>query len=121
MFKWNFHILLHRYNNIGIRHTLCYYGTVKAIHWNREKNRKLIEERGVSFEMVARYIENEEILDIYDHPDKTRYPNQRIFVIAIEKYIYLVPFIETEEEVFLKTLFPSRKATRDYLGEGHEG
>jgi uncharacterized DUF497 family protein len=90
---------------------------VKVINWNQEKNRELIEKRKVSFETVSRYIESEEIIDIYTHPNKKRYPNQRIFVIKIENYIYLVPFIETETEIVLKTIFPSRKATKEYLEE----
>ncbi len=90
---------------------------MKVINWNEEKNRELIEKRKVSFETVSRYIESEEIIDIYTHPNKKRYPNQRIFVIKIEDYIYLVPFIETETEIVLKTIFPSRKATKEYLEE----
>ena len=90
---------------------------MKVINWNEEKNRELIEKRKVSFETVSRYIESEEIIDIYTHPNKKRYPNQRIFVIKIENYIYLVPFIETETEIVLKTIFPSRKATKEYLEE----
>ena len=75
-----------------------------------------MEERGVCFEDVVLKIEMGEILDILDHPNKERYPGQRIFVVEIEGYAYLVPFVETEEEVFLKTVIPSRKATKKYLG-----
>ncbi len=96
---------------------MYYYCFVKGINWNQDKNRKLVEERGISFEIVARYIEDKNIPDIYEHPDRERYPNQRIFVINIADYIYLVPFTETEEEIFLKTIFPSRKATKRYLGD----
>ena len=90
---------------------------MKVINWNQEKNRELIEKRKVSFETVSRYIESEEIIDVYTHPNKEKFPNQRIFMIKIENYIYLVPFIETETEIFLKTIFPSRKATKEYLEE----
>ena len=58
-----------------------------------------------------------DILDTVDHPNQERYPEQQIHVIAIEEYVYLVPFLESEEEVFLRTIIPSRKATKSYLGE----
>lgn len=89
---------------------------MKNINWNQEKNRYLIVERGISFEVVVSYIENEEIIDIIDHSNRQKYEGQKIFVIAIEGYVYLVPFAETENELFLKTIIPSRKATRKYLG-----
>ncbi len=89
---------------------------MKSINWNQEKNRHLIVERGISFEVVVSYIEKEEIIDIVDHPNRKQYADQKIFVIAIEDYVYMVPFVETENELFLKTIIPSRKATRDYLG-----
>ena len=59
-------------------------------------------------------------LDIYDHPNQERYPKQKISVIAVEGYAYLVPFIENNEEIFLITIISSRKATRQYLGESNE-
>ncbi len=89
---------------------------MKSFNWNQEKNRHLIAKRGISFEVVVSYIENEEIIDIVDHPNREKYAGQKIFVIAIEGYVYMVPFVETENELFLKTIIPSRKATRDYLG-----
>jgi len=70
--------------------------------------------RGVCFEDVVFHMQAGDILDTLDHPNQERYPNQQIHVIAIEDYIYLVPFIESEEEVFLKTIIPSRKATKEY-------
>lgn len=75
----------------------------------------MIEERDISFEVVARYIENEDVLDIFAHPNTAKYPNQRIFAINIENYVYLVPFVETDNEIFLKTIFPSKKATKLFL------
>ena len=87
----------------------------KPFAWNEEKNLKLKEERGVCFEDVVLKIETGEILDLLEHPNKKRYPNQRIFVVEIHGYAYLVPFVETEQEVFLKTIIPSRKATKKYL------
>jgi uncharacterized DUF497 family protein len=83
--------------------------------WNSEKNAQLIRERGISFERVIYHIERDEILDVIEHPDSSKYPNQRLFILNIGNYAYLVPFIETESEIFLKTIIPSRKATRKYL------
>ena len=88
---------------------------MKKITWNSEKNKKLIKERGISFEIVVYFIENGQILDDFDHPNKKKYGNQNIFVVNINNYAYLVPYIETNEEIFLKTIIPSRKATRKYL------
>ena len=95
---------------------------MKYFNWNNEKSRKLKRERGISFEEVVFYIEKGHILDIFEHPDKKRYSNQKIFAVKIEKYVYLVPFVENDKEVFLKTIIPSRKATRHYLkGEDNNG
>ena len=84
--------------------------------WNSEKNAQLVKNRGISFERVIYHIERNEILDIIRHPNSSKYPNQRMFILEISNYAYLVPFVETDSEVFLKTIIPSRKATRKYLG-----
>jgi uncharacterized DUF497 family protein len=89
---------------------------VKPISWNPEKNALLQAERGVSFEDVVFHIMVGDILDTVDHPNQQRYPGQQIHVVAIEGYVYLIPFVESEEEVFLKTIIPSRKATQAYRG-----
>jgi uncharacterized DUF497 family protein len=89
---------------------------MKPIAWNSEKNSALIAERCVSFEDVVFHIMAGDILDTFEHPNQRRYPGQQIHVVAIEGYAYLVPFIESEEEVFLKTVIPSRKATKFYPG-----
>ncbi len=83
--------------------------------WNSEKNAQLIREQGISFERVIFHIKRDEILDVIKHPNPSRYPNQRMFILDIGNYAYLVPFVETETEIFLKTIIPSRKATRKYL------
>ena len=88
---------------------------IKTFRWSGEKNRRLKEERGVSFEDVVLKIENGDILDILEHPNQRKYPGQRMLVVELEGYAYLVPFVETEDEVFLKTIIPSRKATKYYL------
>ena len=91
---------------------------MKPISWNAEKNALLMAERGISFEDVVFHLMAGDILDTVDHPNQERYPGQQIHVIAIEEYVYLVSFMESDEEVFLKTIIPSRKATKSYLGEG---
>ena len=89
---------------------------MKYFSWNPEKNIALIRERGISFEEIVFHIEKGDVLDLLEHPNHERYPNQRVFVVDVEGYAYVVPFVEDEVEVFLKTIIPSRKATRDYLG-----
>ena len=89
---------------------------MKPITWNPDKNSLLKQERGVSFEDVVFHIMAGDILDTVDHPNQERYPGQKIHVVAIEDYVYLVPFVESDEEVFLKTIIPSRKATKTLRG-----
>jgi len=88
---------------------------VKPITWNPRKNRVLQAERNIAFEDVVFHISAGAILDSFEHPDQERYPGQQVHVIEIEGYAYLVPFIESEDEIFLKTIIPSRKATQTYL------
>lgn len=88
--------------------------------WDSQKNEKLKVERGISFEQVVMHIERGDVLDLVEHPDQEKYPGQQIIVIEINEYAYLVPFVESSEGQFLKTIFPSRKATRDYLGGKYE-
>ena len=95
---------------------------MKPYHWNSIKNQQLVKERGVSFEEVLFCIENGQLLDITGHHNRQKYKDQNMFVIQIKGYAYLVPFVETEDAIFLKTIIPSRKATRKYLlkDEGEE-
>lgn len=88
---------------------------MKHFDWDIEKNLKLKIERGVSFDEAVSILESEGPLDVIDHPNKDKYPNQKMYVIEIEEYVYLVPFVEDEEKKFLKTIFPSRKMTKKYL------
>ena len=76
------------------------------------------KERNVSFEEVIFHIEHGGLLDDIVHPNASAYPNQRIFIVGIRDYVYLVPYVESEDEVFLKTIIPSRKFTRLYPGGG---
>jgi len=92
---------------------------VKPVNWNTEKNIRLKAERGVSFEEVLSTMSSGGLLAVLDHPNTDQYPGQRMFVVRIRGYAYLVPFVETKQEVFLKTIVPSRKATRIYLDEEH--
>jgi len=89
---------------------------MKRISWDPEKNRKLIEERGISFEDVVFCLQSGGLLDDVTHPNTEKYPHQRVLVVAIEEYAYLIPYVEDEQEIFLKTVIPSRKATNQYLG-----
>ena len=83
--------------------------------WNLEKNRQLAENRGVSFERVLSAIERGDLVDVLEHPNQERYPGQRIYVVDIAQYLYLVPFVTSADGTrFLKTIIPSRKATRDH-------
>lgn len=89
---------------------------MKAIAWSPQKNEILKSERGVSFEDIVFHIYAGDIIETFDHPDQEKYPGQKIHAIAIEDYVYLVPFVESDDEVFLKTIIPSRKATKQYRG-----
>jgi uncharacterized DUF497 family protein len=93
---------------------------MKHYTWNPEKNALLKKERGVGFEDVVFHIEAGDEVDVLEHPNKERYPNQKISVVLIEGYAYLVPFIESETEMFLKTIIPSRKALKRYAGGSNE-
>ncbi|MFN5882618.1 MAG: BrnT family toxin [Burkholderiales bacterium] len=86
----------------------------KTYNWNAEKNQMLIQERGISFERVLFEISMGNEVAVVMHPNQERYPGQMISVVAVDDYIYLVPFVETESEIFLKTIIPSRKATRQF-------
>jgi len=88
---------------------------MKPFRWNHDKNEALKTERSISFEEMALAIEANGLLDILRHPNPDKYPNQSVFVGALEGYIYLVPYVEEPNYYFLKTVIPSRKATRDYL------
>ena len=71
----------------------------------------------MSFEDVVFYLQQGALIDDIEHPNSSKYPNQRIFVLNIDDYVYLVPYVEDRNEIYLKTVIPSRKATKQYLGE----
>jgi len=89
---------------------------MEHINWNSEKSLMLKESRGICFEDIVFNIAKGDILDDYQHPNQQRYPDQRIMVISINNYAYLVSYIENEDEIFLKTIIPSRNATEKYIG-----
>jgi len=88
--------------------------------WSAEKNQKLIKERGISFEVIVSHIEAGSLIAIV--AGKGKYKHQKQFVIDVNRYIYIVPFVEEGERIFLKTIIPSRKMTKEYLfgGDTHE-
>ena len=91
---------------------------MKPFRWSREKNDSLKAARGVCFESIVVAIESGGLLDVLAHPNRVNYARQRVLVVAHDSYVYLVPFVEEEDYFFLKTIIPSRKATRDYLKLG---
>ncbi|WKZ68448.1 MAG: DUF4258 domain-containing protein [Melioribacteraceae bacterium] len=93
---------------------------MKYYDWNEEKNNILKETRNISFEEIVLAISNGKILDILDHPDKEKYPNQKMFIIEVGNYAYVVPFVEDDKKYFMKTIYPSREATKQYLNEGED-
>ena len=91
---------------------------MKYFDWNQEKNEQLMVRRDVSFEDVIIALDEGQIVNIIKHPNQVKYPRQKIFIININEYCYLVPFVETEDKIFLKTIIPDRKATKKYLKKG---
>lgn len=91
---------------------------MKPFRWNSDKNAELQADRGITFEQVVVAIEAGGLVDVLAHPNPKKYPNQRILVVTWDGYAYLVPYVEEEEHFFLKTVIPSRKATRDFLKTG---
>ena len=99
---------------------MSYIFQMKIINWNREKNDWLRKNRGICFEDILFYLDNNYLIDDVEHPNQSKYSGQRMMVLNILEYIYLVPYVESEDEIFLKTIIPSRKATKDYLENKNE-
>ena len=85
--------------------------------WNPDKNEWLKKNRNISFEQIIFHLSQGEVWRVAEHPDQEKYPGQRIYFVVVEKYVYLVPHIMQKDSIFLKTIIPSRKATKDYLKE----
>ena len=87
----------------------------KPFRWDPDKNEQLIQERGVSFEQITIAVENGDLIQIVQHPNVEKYPRQKIMIVGIDGYAFLIPFVEEIDYLFLKTIIPSRKATRDFI------
>ena len=88
---------------------------MKPFRWDPEKNERLKVARDISFEGIVLAIEAGGLKDVLVHPNQKRYPGQLVLVVCYREYVYLVPSVEEDAYYFLKTIIPSRKATRDYL------
>lgn len=91
---------------------------MKPFRWAADKNEALKSARGVSFENVVVAVEADGLLDVMVHPNTSKYPHQKVLLVSFDSYVYLVPCVEEADHFFLKTVIPSRKATRDYLKQG---
>lgn len=89
---------------------------MKQFNWNSDKNKQLQQQRGISFEDIITSIQQGNLLDVIKHYNSDKYSHQKIFIVKLNNYIYLVPFVESDLEIFLKTIIPSRKMTKKYLG-----
>lgn len=81
--------------------------------WNEDKNRSLKEDRGISFDEIVRIVESGGLVSDVPHPDRAKYPGQRVMYVDVSGYIYIVPYVQDGEKLFLKTIYPSRKATKE--------
>ena len=100
---------------------MCAYNahmkSAKIYNWSSDKNQLLIKERGISFERIVFEIGSGNELDVLEHPNQQKYPEQKILMVQVDDYVYAVPFVESDTEIFLKTIIPSRKATKLYRSE----
>lgn len=93
---------------------------MKYFDWSEEKNKLLLETRKISFEEIILAISSGKLLDVVEHPNKNKYPNQKMLIVEVKNYAYIVPLVEDNEKYFLKTIYPSREATKQYLSKGEE-
>lgn len=101
---------------------MYYILNMKLFDWNKEKNELLKKERNISFEEIIYAINNDCVLEVKNHPNQDKYPNQKIYVVYYNDYVYLVPFVveDEKETYFLKTIIPSRKELKKHLGGNDE-
>lgn len=92
---------------------------MRPFRWNHAKNEALKIKRGISFEVIALAIEADGLLDELRQPKPEKHPNPSVLVVTFDDYVYLAPYVEEPDYYFLKTVIPSRKATRDYLLRGN--
>ena len=90
---------------------------MKSYVWNNEKNKLLQNKRGISFEDIVDAISNGDLLDSIKNPSSEKYSSQSVFIVNLKGYVYCVPYVEDETSIFLKTIFPSRKMKKRYLGD----
>jgi len=90
---------------------------MKPFRWSPEKNELLKDERGISFEEITVAVEAGMLLEVVPHPNAAKYPRQKVMVVGVAGYAYLVPYVEEDDHFFLKTIIPSRKATRDFISK----
>ena len=93
------------------------YSSIMRYEWDPQKNEWLKAERNISFEKILFHLARGDVWKIADHPDQENYPGQRIYFVIVEEYIHLVPHVVEEDYIFLKTIIPSRKATKAYMKE----
>ncbi len=106
---------------VDIVFSLSYLSNMKIFKWNAEKNAALEKQRGITFEEIVEVIESGATVWEVDHPNSAKYPNQKIMIVDVNGYAHLVSFVKDDQEYFLKTIIPSRKATRQYIGgQDHE-
>ena len=86
--------------------------------WDPDKNERLKRDRNISFEDIVFHLSEGDIWKVSDHPNQTDYPGQRMYFVIVDGYIYMVPHVVEIDYVFLKTIIPSRKATKDYRNDG---
>ena len=97
--------------------TTPYLLSMRIFEWNAEKNEVLAKERGITFEEIVGRIESGATVVETDHPNKKKYPYQKILIVDLDGYAYMVPYVQNGDACFLKTIIPSRKATRRHLGD----
>jgi len=90
---------------------------MKSFDWNDDKNEWLRHERGITFEDIVYHLTHGGLLDVLELPSQEHYPSQRIFIVDVEGYACMIPFVEDDEVIFMKTIIPSRKMTKPYLGD----
>lgn len=88
---------------------------MKPFNWNRDKNQQLQQQRRIAFDDIIQTIEQGNLFDVIKHYNPDKYPSQKIFIVKIDNYVYLVPFVENNLNIFFKTIIPSRKITKTYL------
>lgn len=114
-FFWEYNYSFENYKRIDNWHTFDYVH-IMIFDWNNQKNEELKETRKISFEVIVFHINAGHILEILDHPNSEKYGNQKIYIIDVKSYAYVVPFVDEGNKRFLKIIFPSRKYTQKYFG-----